>query len=351
VATISWISTAGGDWSDPSNWRGGVVPGTADDAVMNLSNVETVTISSLQMVHDVSFDDPAATFVVTSSGTLIASGDVTLDGASIIVNGPLSSAAVTLGTISAVILPETGMLVPGTLSGGTSPLDNFLAVTAPAPIASQPFDLADVGGIVPDDLLPTFRPIIAVAPPNPPDNSPSLILNPQTVPAAAGSNQFLGFNEPPAFLNGGLTPTWGGLDPTPRNFASGAQTVFGAGDGSVVTAIGLRPEVLAAGTGNETLIAGAGGDTCVAGTGTTRMISGSGPTTFLFSDGNAGGAANVENFLPGQDFVALRNYGSNAVQDALTGASVVAGSTTITLADNSRITFIGVANLTQSDFR
>jgi hypothetical protein len=117
-------------------------------------------------------------------------------------------------------------------------------------------------------------------------------IDPPSVPATAGSNQFLGFNEPPAFLNGGL-----------------------------------------------------------AGTGTAQMIGGSGPTTFLFADGNTGGAANVENFLPGQDFVAVRNYGSNAVQDALTGASVVACSTTITLADNSRITFIGVANLTQSDFR
>jgi hypothetical protein len=351
VATISWIGTTGGDWSDPSNWQGGVVPGTADEAVMNLSNAETVTISSLQMVRDVSFDDPAATFVIASSGALIASGDVTLDGASIIVNGPLSAAAVTLGTFNAVVLPETGLLVPGNLSGGTSPLDNFLAVTAPAPVTSQPFDLAGVSGIIPDGLAPVSRPIIAVAPANEPNNLPSLILNPPTVPATAGGNQFLGSSEPLTFLNGGLAPAWGGLDPAPRNFVSEAETVFGAGDGAVVTATGFRPEVLAAGAGNETLIAGAGSDTCFAGTGTVQMIGGSSAATFLFSDGNVGGAANIENFLPGQDFVALRNYGSNAVQDALASASVAAGSTTITLVDNSRITFIGVASLTQSDFR
>jgi Ca2+-binding RTX toxin-like protein len=375
VATISWISTIGGDWSDPSNWQGSVVPGAADDAVMKLSNAETVTISSLQLVDNVSFEDPAATIVETTSGTLTASGDVTLVAASINVAGELSAGLVSFG---AGALPgPSPLLMPATLSGVTINIGG--SILAPLPV-EDPGDRGFGGGaiaihaspvnvtpdlnqprvIVPDnfpaeafiaDSITLSQPIAAFASSSPANLSPMLTPIIFTLPASACGDQFLRSGDEPLFLHGGLAPTWGGLDPSPRSFASGPQTVFGAGEGAILSANGFRSEVLAAGAGNETLVAGAGSDTCVAGTGTTQMIGGSGSATFLFSNGEAGGSVDIANFVPGQDFVALRNHGSAAVQDALVSASVEAGSTTITLGDNSRITFAGLANLTRGDFR
>ena len=61
MAAISWISTVGGDWSDGSNWQGGVVPGVTDDAVIEVSTAETITISAPVIVHSADIEDPAGT--------------------------------------------------------------------------------------------------------------------------------------------------------------------------------------------------------------------------------------------------------------------------------------------------
>jgi Ca2+-binding RTX toxin-like protein len=137
----------------------------------------------------------------------------------------------------------------------------------------------------------------------------------------------------------------------PLAFSDAVPTVTGTGDGAVVSAIGYRPEVLAAGAGNETLIAAAGNDTLAAGNGATEMIGGTGDAIFLFVNGASGGTVTIENFVPGQDFVALRGYGSAAGVNAIASEVVGGGSSTVTLPDKSRITFANVANLTANDFR
>ncbi len=46
LATISWINTDSGSWSNPANWSSGVLPGPADDVVIDVPASITITHSS-----------------------------------------------------------------------------------------------------------------------------------------------------------------------------------------------------------------------------------------------------------------------------------------------------------------
>jgi hypothetical protein len=50
------------------------------------------------------------------------------------------------------------------------------------------------------------------------------------------------------------------------------------------------------------------------------------------------------------DKIDLQGFGKHAVQDALNSQTFANGSVTITLPDNTRVTFAGVTELTKSDF-
>jgi adhesin HecA-like repeat protein len=104
MSTITWTSQIGGDWADPTNWQGGVVPGAADDAIIQSTLAATITVSTLQYTYTITVDDPAATFVILNAGTIVASGDVTLNVGNFIDPGSIYST----GTVS--------ITVPGTIS-------------------------------------------------------------------------------------------------------------------------------------------------------------------------------------------------------------------------------------------
>jgi len=150
---------------------------------------------------------------------------------------------------------------------------------------------------------------------------------------------------------------------------TGAATLIGGGDDDELFANGSQAQSLRAAGGNETLfagfasgsvtlqagsghdqlIAGLGNETLIAGTGSATMTGGFGNDRFAFIKGEAGGTDLLLNFT-GQDKVDLIGYGSNAVSDALKTQKVSDGSVTITLADNTKITFAGITSLTRSDF-
>lgn len=44
-STISWINSNGGDFSDPNNWAGQIVPGTSDTALFSLGSANPYTVS------------------------------------------------------------------------------------------------------------------------------------------------------------------------------------------------------------------------------------------------------------------------------------------------------------------
>jgi len=65
---------------------------------------------------------------------------------------------------------------------------------------------------------------------------------------------------------------------------------------------------------------------------------------------NAGGSDVIWSFAQGQDHVGLYGYGPNVVGSVPKSAVVASGSTTITLSDNTRITFANISHLSTHDF-
>ena len=150
---------------------------------------------------------------------------------------------------------------------------------------------------------------------------------------------------------------------------TGRATLFGGGTGDHLFAQGAKAQALIAGIGNETLSAamasgndslvagsgrdlltgGSGNDTFYGGTGASTMLGGSGNDIFAFVKSLNGGTDLVMNFTSA-DKIDLQGFGKHAVQDALASQTFADGSVTITLPDNTRVTFAGVSELTKSDF-
>lgn len=142
MATLSWIGTTGGDWSTGANWQGGIVPGSADDAVMNLTAAETITVSTPQHVQAIEMTDTAAAFVVTGSGTLDATGAVALNIGSAVLGGEISSdVAITVTaqgpiSVSGALNARFVYLQAGSLESGG--VINVGTATAVIPDSAEP---------------------------------------------------------------------------------------------------------------------------------------------------------------------------------------------------------------------
>ena len=75
------------------------------------------------------------------------------------------------------------------------------------------------------------------------------------------------------------------------------------------------------------------------------LVGGGGVNGFYFWSGQGGTAANhVIGDFSAIDYVLLGNYGADAPAAAIAGATTAGGSTTITLSDNTKITFSGVTS-------
>ena len=58
----------------------------------------------------------------------------------------------------------------------------------------------------------------------------------------------------------------------------------------------------------------------------------------------------LSNFNTASDFVQLQGFGAGEASTDLKTATVANGSETLTLSDGSKLTFLGVTNLTASSF-
>jgi hypothetical protein len=105
---------------------------------------------------------------------------------------------------------------------------------------------------------------------------------------------------------------------------TGLSFIGGGGDAMVTGAQG-SDNSFQAGSGNETLTGGA--------------FRGHGSDTFVFSKSHAGGQDIITNFTPGQDEVILKGYSEKELQAALLSAQTIPAGTTITLSDDTKITF------------
>jgi Ca2+-binding RTX toxin-like protein len=152
---------------------------------------------------------------------------------------------------------------------------------------------------------------------------------------------------------------------------SGPATLFGGGDGDQLYAGGSKAQQLHAAGGNETLFGGfaSGADTFYGGSGSDQITGGSGTNTFVAGTGaatvTASGSMNVFEFMKtlgggselvtgltnaSQVHIDLVGYGKKEIKYALDHQTTTDGSVTITLTDNTTVTFQNIANLSASNF-
>src|SRR6185312_13702935 len=130
--------------------------------------------------------------------------------------------------------------------------------------------------------------------------------------------------------------------------SAGALFVAGGGNETLNAAGSTADNIMFAGTAgidsNDSLVGGSGNDTFVGGTGQTTMTGGAGTDDFVFDKAAGGGITTINDFT-NSETLGIFGYGSTA--SAIVAASTVsAGSTTISLSDNTKITLIGFTNLT-----
>ena len=162
-----------------------------------------------------------------------------------------------------------------------------------------------------------------------------------TVAAGSGAVSATGGSGPLVFV--------GGPDSSTVTGGAGGTTLFGAASGSIVYGGSIGAALIVASSGNETLNAGASStnDTFVAGAGAVTFTGGSGSDSFLFYQdltAPGGGAHDAIAGFTANDIVHLSGYGGNEAATALTAAVSTGGNTTITLSDNTQITFLDVSS-------
>jgi Ca2+-binding RTX toxin-like protein len=185
-----------------------------------------------------------------------------------------------------------------------------------------------------------------------------------TIFGGTGSDTFSG-GTGPDYVQGGSAG---------KNFLAGGTglaTLIGGGDGDLLIAGGSVGQLLKAGQGNETLIGGSGSDTfdgggkgsstqIFGGMGNDTFVSAGGIATvtagaasnlFVFVNSHSGGTEVINGFISGLDQVGLQDFHDRGVvRDVLRTQKVVDGNDTVTLPDHTKITFVGVRSLSESDF-
>jgi Ca2+-binding RTX toxin-like protein len=153
---------------------------------------------------------------------------------------------------------------------------------------------------------------------------------------------------------------------------SGPATLFGGGDGDQLYAGGNKRQELHAAGGNETLsgVFASGNDTFYGGSGSDQIFGSNGKSTFVAGTGSATvtaspGSQNLFEFMktlgggselvtgltdPSQVHIDLSGYGKNEVKYALAHQTTTDGSVTITLSDNTSVTFQNISSLSADNF-
>lgn len=139
---------------------------------------------------------------------------------------------------------------------------------------------------------------------------------------------------------GTMVDTGGGT--TTYQAGSGNETLNGAAaTGPIILNGGIDPN------GRDLLIGGAGNDSLYAGTSADTFTGGGGQNQFVFYKNVIAGSApaDVITDFNASDTVYLAGYGGGAAASAVASATSSGGSSTITLSDNTSITFLGVSGL------
>jgi Ca2+-binding RTX toxin-like protein len=180
-----------------------------------------------------------------------------------------------------------------------------------------------------------------------------------TVDGGAGGLYFIGASSITAALNGGGgnivafgadgdTITFGNTTGTTTGLTeliagTGNETLDG---GSATTGIALYGT--ADSTGSDLLTGGAGNDTIQAGVGSETLTGGAGDNLFLFNSATDGGTITIADFLASSgNNVAFSGYSPSDIQSALQSGTESDGNYTVTLSDNTSITFDNVTGYSE----
>ncbi len=94
LSMITWNISGGGSWDNPNNWSPAQVPGSGDDAVIDLSSAGTITPGSgmADQAHSVS-TNANATLTVSSGSLALGAGSTAFGGPVVVSSGAELSAA------------------------------------------------------------------------------------------------------------------------------------------------------------------------------------------------------------------------------------------------------------------
>ena len=177
----------------------------------------------------------------------------------------------------------------------------------------------------------------------------------QAVFGGAGSLIFVGGAGIATLITGPTAPVvaFGGAGGTIDLFGASSGNILAASSGNETLqgANGTGANVFFGGAGTSALVGGTGNDVFIAGKGASVITGGGGANTFEFVSGATGGATDfISDFgASSANRVLLSGYNSTTAA-VLNTATVSGGSTTITLADSTKVQFVGVTNLTASSF-
>jgi Ca2+-binding RTX toxin-like protein len=129
----------------------------------------------------------------------------------------------------------------------------------------------------------------------------------------------------------------------------GSETLFGGSGDNYINPLNATASVIG-GIGADTLV-GARFNASVTGSANATLTGGAGSDTFEFVNGYAGGHDYVTD-LTANDVVNLAFYGytPTGISSLLASATVSGGSSTITLSDATKITFVGLSSLNPGNF-
>lgn len=123
--TVSWINPNGGDWNDPGNWDGGVLPGSNDEVIIDMLGTFTVSHSTgATTVKSLTTNHP----IDVTGGTLTVTGTLHLTNTAVPLNGgTLAQATVDSLVVNAPDGTPLGIVGP---SGASGTLDGVKMVGA-----------------------------------------------------------------------------------------------------------------------------------------------------------------------------------------------------------------------------
>src|SRR5271166_2612806 len=123
---IYWKSPGvGGDWTQGSDWVGGIAPGPADDAFIDASGSYVVTISTAVSANTITLSDSQATVTETATGSLTLAGALTLSAGTFQLNagttpvGGLTQSGGVLSGAGTLTVSGTTALSGGAMEGGS----------------------------------------------------------------------------------------------------------------------------------------------------------------------------------------------------------------------------------------